>query len=378
MAGVKKASKRPKVMFLGLRGVGAVQGGVETHVTQLARHLPYDRKDIVVIGRAPYQPKDGAADPTLPRTVWLPAFRNQHAEAIVHSLLGVLYAAVKRPRVLHIHAIGPSVVTPLARLLGLKVVATHHGQDYQREKWGLMARLVLKFGERQAVRGANACIAISPVEAARLELDYARRVSFIPNGVPVLPRHAPGPTLARFGLTAGRYILNVARLVPEKRHLDLIDAFAQAATPDLRLVLVGGADHENDYVQAVKARAAEVPGVILAGKIMGDPLFELYSNAGLFALPSSHEGLPIVLLEAMEYGLPVLVADLPVYRELGVSEDAIAPVGATAQMARRIDAVFAAETPRRADWSSPLTAYRWPRIAQQTAQIYDRLTRREL
>ena len=45
---------------------------------------------------------------------------------------------------MHIHAIGPALLTPMARLLGMKVVFTHHGPDYDRNKWGTAAKTILK------------------------------------------------------------------------------------------------------------------------------------------------------------------------------------------------------------------------------------------
>lgn len=127
---------RPLIMIIGLRGMEGVQGGVETHVTQLVQHLPIPTDRIEVLGRAPYRPHEHAPDPALPSIRWLPTTRHPALEALIHSLIAVGYAAVRRPSIVHIHGIGPNLLTPLARLLGLRVVATHHGNDYDREKWG--------------------------------------------------------------------------------------------------------------------------------------------------------------------------------------------------------------------------------------------------
>lgn len=365
-----KGSSRPLVMFLGLRGVGGIQGGVETHVAELARHLPFPPERMEVLGRSPYRRADVPADPSLPITRWLPAPRQPALEALFHSVLGVFYAALRRPALLHIHGIGPGMVTPLARLLGLRVVATHHGKDYEREKWGPLARRMLRWGERQAVLRSNAVVCISPVCSAELRSSYHRDVAYVPNGVDLLRPVPPGATLARHGLAAGRYIVNVARIVPEKRQLDLIEAFQQAGLPDdVRLVLIGGADHEADYVREVRKAAAQDPRVVLAGHMAGAPLAELFSNAGLFVLPSTHEGLPIALLEAMSYGRALLLSDLPVYRAMGLPEDCLFPVGDTGELARRLGAAFA-PAPLPVDWSAALDAYRWDEVARRTAAVY--------
>ncbi len=367
-ATVRATKARPKVMFLGLRGIGTVQGGVEAHVTHLVRNLPYSRDEIVVIGREPYRPHDFDYDEHA-HVIWLPTLRNRHLEAVLHSLIGTVYAAVRRPGVLHIHGIGPSIVVPLARLFGLRVVTTHHGNDYDREKWGDFARSVLRFGERLAVKQANACISISPVVTQDLKARYGERVAYIPNGVTPRAPVAPGPGLSAFGLVPGRYIVNVARLVPEKRQLDLIGAFERAAIPDLKLVLVGDADHASGFARSVRTRAEANPDIVMTGFMSGDPLAEIFCNAGLFVLPSAHEGLPLVLLEAMSYSLPVLVSDLPVYSAIGVSERHQFPLGDIESLAAGLRDAFARPA-TAVDWSAMLKNYEWPTIAHRTDQVY--------
>lgn len=64
---------------------------------------------------------------------------------------------------MHVHAIGPGLVIPLLRVMGKKVVFTHHGPDYDRQKWGFVAKKILLLGERWAVRYANEVIVISEV-----------------------------------------------------------------------------------------------------------------------------------------------------------------------------------------------------------------------
>lgn len=363
---------RPLVMFVGLRGIGHVQGGIETHVTHLVRHLPLPVRDMEVVGRTPYRVIE-AHDPTLPAVRWLPTVRRQSVETVIHTLASVAYAAVRRPALLHIHGIGPNFVTPLARLLGLKVVATHHGADYNREKWDSLARRLLRWGEKQAVMRANACIAISPIDAEALRRRYGRDVAYIPNGVGTLPPAPPGATLAEHGLVPGRYIVNVARLVPEKRQLDLVEAFARADLPtDVRLLLIGGADHESAYVHRLRERAAEVPGIVMPGHVNGTPLAELFSNAGLFVLPSAHEGLPFALLEAMSYGRRLLLSNLPVYRAMGIPEACLFPVGDTRALTARLAAAFTEPT-ASVDWSVILADYRWAHVAERTAAVYARV-----
>ena len=107
----------------------------------------------------------------------------------------------------------------------------------------------------------------------------------------------------------------MARFVPEKGLHDLIEAF-RSLEGDYKLVIAGDADHETDYSRKLRQMAAEDDRIILTGYITGEPLNQVYTHACLFVLPSYHEGLPIALLEAMSYGLPVLVSDIPAHKEV--------------------------------------------------------------
>src|ERR1700730_15744852 len=147
-------------MVLGIRGIPSIQGGVETHAEQLYERLAQLGCDVEVLVRTPFVPPRHRSFGTIRlRRIWSP--RTSGYEALVHSLLGVLYAGVTRPDILHIHAIGPAAVTPIARLLGLRVVVTNHGPDYERDKWGEFARWVLRTGESFGMRYSHARIAIS-------------------------------------------------------------------------------------------------------------------------------------------------------------------------------------------------------------------------
>lgn len=367
------STDHPFVMMLGSRGCPDLQGGVERHIEELAPRLVALGCRVEVLGRAPY------LEPGAPR-VWrdvtitpLACPRRSSTEALVHTLVGVVYAARHRPDLVHIHAIGPALLVPLARLLGLRVVVTHHGFDYERAKWGRVARVVLKVGEQAGMRFASARIAVSEQVANVAARRFGVPVSAIPNGV--VPRSRPTTTGApdRFGLEPGRYVLLVARLVPEKRHLDLIKAFARAAPAGWHLVLVGGADHPTPYSRAVLDAAARTPQALATGSQSGLALVELIAHAGLFVLPSSHEGLPIALLEALAFGIPALASDIPANREIGLAPEHLFPVGDLDRLARLI--ARACAEGRNAAECDDLQARvardnDWDRIAARTLDLY--------
>lgn len=366
-----------KVMMLGLRGFPNVQGGVETHAEHLCPLLVGMGCEVEVIARSAYQPKQIGPywRGVKLSPIWAP--KSKGLEALVHTFFGVLYAAVKRPDILHIHAIGPAIMTPLARLLGLRVVVTHHGPDYNRQKWGVIARHILLLGEYMGMRFSNSRIVISKVIKDLVLQKHFMHTELICNGVMmpdtnILTIHAQ-EILSKFGLTSGKYVLLVGRLVPEKRHLDLINAFNQADLNGWQLVLVGASDHPDAYVQSLTHCVKSSPNVVMTGYLTGEPLKTLYTNAGLFVLPSSHEGLSISLLEALSYGLPVLASDIPANLELGLHNSQYFELGNIPELAQKL--IYNSINPVSHNMKSYLRhwvyyKYNWQGIASQTYKEY--------
>lgn len=362
-------------MVLGIRGIPNVEGGVETHAEHLYPRLARMGCDIEALVRAPFVPRGTTHFGQIRlRRIWSPV--TPGVEAFVHSLLGVLYAGVRRPDILHIHAVGPALVTPIARLLGLKVVVTHHGPDYDRDKWGPFARRVLRLGERLGMCFSHARIAISDVIAELIRANFGRDSELIPNGVDIPQLRPEVDHVRSFGLQPGRYFLQVGRMVPEKRHLDLIAAYRAAAPGDWKLAIAGRVG-DDAYSKAV-AEAAHAEGVVLTGFLRGAALSQIYTHAGAFVLPSSHEGLPIALLEALSYGLPVLASNIPANVAVGLGPECYFPLGDVASLAVGLQRVagqpmdpLAREARRQ--WVA--TRYDWDRIAEQTRSIYLRAAR---
>jgi glycosyltransferase involved in cell wall biosynthesis len=361
-----------RVAMLGIRGFPDVQGGAEKHVEKLACALTTLGCEVEAIVRRGYVPKTQKRWRGITFTrLWAP--RISGLEAFAHTLLGVLRAAVDRPDVLHLHAIGPAVFTPLARALGLRVIVTHHVLNYENEKWGPLARRVLRFGEWAGMRFANGRIAVSQDLATQMAGTYRVPVSAIPNGIDKPRVIDSTDTLQAFELASGRYALSVARIDEQKRQLDLIAAYARLNAPSWRLALVGGADYSTGYANAVAQAARNTPGVVMLGHQSGDALAELYSHAGIFVLPSSHEGQPIAVLEAASYGLPLILSDIAAHRELALPGARLIALGDVAGLADQLETFFGAPVAQRmaaAERDRALAKHDWLNIAQQTLAVY--------
>ncbi len=369
--------KKIRIAVIGTRGFPGVQGGVEAHCQELYPRLAASGCKVTIFARRGY------VDPDIKTwqgvkivPLWSP--RRKSLEAILHTLWGSLQIIGRRKQydVVHMHAIGPSLFVPLIRLAGLPVVVTNHGPDYNRHKWGYFAKKTLRLGEWAGTSFASAVICVSRHIQDSLKKDYGRTTFYIPNGVVIPQKVSAGDTLKQYNLKPGNYALTVGRLVPEKGFHDLVEAFSKIST-DWKLVIAGAADHEDEYSRTIKARAGENSNIVMTGFIKGMPLAEIFSNAGLFVLPSYHEGLPIVILEAMSYELPVLATNIPANLELVVDREFTFPPGDRAALTAKLiklmrppleNSKFALENKGRLE-----AEFNWERIATETYTVYKRV-----
>ncbi len=324
-----------KIAVLGTRGIPHIQGGVETHCQELYPRLVELGCDVTIFTRKPYI-QSGGLEYKGVKLKHLFTPKSKSLEAIVHTFLGVIHAYFLKPDILHIHAIGPSIMVPFAKLLGLKVIVTNHGPDYDRQKWGYMAKLVLRLGERFGTKTADKVIVISNTIKNILETKYNRNdCILIHNGVNIPKIATDSSYIESLGLQKKKYIIGVGRFVPEKGFHDLIEAYIKLDNKEYKLVLVGDADHETDYSRNLK-KLAKSNEITLTGFIQGEKLNEIFSHAQLFTMPSYHEGLPIALLEALSYNLDVLVSDIPANLEVELAKESYFRTGDIAMLCQQI------------------------------------------
>ena len=362
-----------KIVVTGTRGIPGIQGGIETHCEELYPLIADRQHEVIVVRRPGYSANRAVKVYRLVTIKDIGVVRNKYLEAFVHTFLAILYARRTGADIVHIHAVGPALFTPLARMLGLKVVVTHHGADYDREKWGGFAKWILRMGEKAGMRYANHVIVISEHIRRRIWQRYPsmKNITLVHNGVKAFSGTCGMEFIHGLGLTERNYVLAVGRLVKEKGFDRLVEAFGQLPASSLTLVIAGGADHEDSYALKLREKCGKVRNVCLAGFVKGDDLTELYAHARLFVLPSTHEGLPIALLEAMSCGVPVLASDIPANKEIGLPDECYFRSGDTDDLRKALEQRMAERQDGRVEYD--LSAYDWGYIALRTKSIYDSL-----
>lgn len=360
-----------KIVVTGTRGIPNIMGGVETHCEELFPRIAKRGFDVTVIRRTDYV-KDDLKEWKGVKLVNIDSPKKKSFEAIIHTFRAINEAKRLKADILHIHAIGPALLVPYAKMLGMKVVFTHHGPDYDRDKWGFAAKTMLKLGERMGCMFADEVIVISDVIRNLIKRKYNRtsHVHLIYNGVSQ-PEICDYPEYFKeLGIEKGKYILGMCRFVPEKNLHHLVEAFTKIKSrnkaENIKLVLAGDTDFEDDYSRSLREMARK-NGVVLTGFIKGKKLHSLLANCLCYCLPSSHEGLPIALLEAMSYGVKVIVSDIPANKEVGLPESDYFPVGNVDALTEKLKTVVN-QPLQHIDYD--MKKYDWEKIADQVRDVY--------
>ena len=312
----KAKSKQVKIAMLGHKRVPSREGGVEIVVCELATRMADKGHRVTCYNRKGHHIGGAAFDEDIKKeyrgvrlkSVW--TLDKKGLAAMTASFSAAVRAAFGRYDVVHFHAEGPCAMLWLPKLFGKKCIATIHGLDHQRAKWGKFASWYIRTGEKCAVRFANEIIVLSENVQDYFKTTYNRETVFIPNGVSPAEKAAAEEITELYGVHKEEYILFLGRLVPEKGVKYLIEAYKGLQT-DKKLVIAGGASDTGEYMQELNALSADDPNIIFTGFIQGRVLEELYSNAYVYVLPSDLEGMPLSLLEAMSYGNCCVTSDIP-------------------------------------------------------------------
>lgn len=355
-----------KICVFGTRGFPGIQGGVEKHCEKLYQAMP-STFDIVVYRRKSYvSSKSASLVGDNIRFIDISSTRIKGFETFFHSFIAALRCCfVERPDVVHVHNIGPGLFIPLLKLFRLRVVLTYHSPNYEHDKWGKTAKNILKLGEKLSLKFADKIIFVNQFQRNKLGIAVADKSVYLPNGVDLPSKSGQTDYLSSLSLVPQKYVLAVGRITQEKGFDYLIDAFLSLNFPDYKLVIAGSMDHKQDYAKKLHEQG-DKDNIVFPGYVDGERLNQLYTYAALFVLPSYNEGFPLVLLEAMSYGLPVLVSDIPANRQVKLREDNYFKVGDKSDLSEHISAFLK----DKGTTSYDLSLYDWEAVAGHVIALY--------
>lgn len=307
--------KQLNIAMLGHKRIPSREGGIEIVVEELATRMVNLGNKVTCYNREGHHVSGKEFDNgqlTDYKGVKLKSvftINKKGLAAMTASVTGAVCAAFGKYDVVHFHAEGPCAMLWLPKLFGKRCIATIHGLDHQRAKWGKLASTYIMLGEKCAVKHADEIIVLSESVQNYFMKTYGRKTRFIPNGVNRPQIREADIIKQKYGLEKDDYILFLGRLVPEKGLSYLIEAFKNVKT-NKRLVIAGGSSDTYEFANELKSMSKSDKRIIFTGFIQGKELDELYSNAYVYVLPSDLEGMPLSLLEAMSYGNCCLVSDI--------------------------------------------------------------------
>ena len=368
-----------KIAMIGHKRIPSREGGIEIVVEEISVRLAarghtvhaYNRKGNYVHGSE--NNYKGIKEYKGVKIIHIPTVTVKGLDALVYSFFAVARALFGKYDVIHFHAEGPGVMILFTRLFKIRSVATVHGLDWQRAKWGTLARKYIIYGEKVIAKKADEIIVLSSNNQKYFLDKYSRNTNFIPNGVNKPNIRKASLITEKYGLQGQDYILFLSRLVPEKGLDYLIDAFKQIQT-DVKLVIAGGSSHSSDYEVKIKNKAANDTRIIFTGFIQGELLDELFSNCMAYILPSDVEGMPLSLLEAMSYGCTCIVSDIPEITEVVGDYAIIFKKSDTVDLQKKIECILNgglnAYTPNETSYFI-LKKYNWDKAVDRHLMIYN-------
>lgn len=308
---MKTEKKAPlKIAMLGHKTVPAMdssRGGIEVVVEELAPRLVEMGCEVTCYNRTGCD-NGGLSEYKGIKLKPVPTFKRKGLAAMTSSFFATVKATFGGYDVIHFHAEGPCFWMWIPRLFRRRCVATIHGIDHMRQKWGSgVGSKYIKHGEKMAVKYASEIIVLSKGVQEYFGKTYKRKTVFIPNGVSRPQVREAKEITKRFGLKKDEYILFLGRIVPEKGLKYLVEAYSAMQT-DKKLVIAGGSSGTDEFTVELKKMAGE--NVIFTGFVTGRLREELYSNVYVYVLPSDLEGMPLSLLEAMSYGNCCVTSDI--------------------------------------------------------------------
>ena len=369
-----------KIALLGHKRIPSREGGVEVVVEELASRMAALGYDVTCYNRTGKHALDKKE-----KIVHLNEYKGiklkktltldfKGLAAVTSSFFATISILFSNADVVHYHAEGPCAWIWIIKLFSRKkIIATIHGLDWQRAKWGGFAAKFIKFGEKMAVKYADHIIVLSKNVQKYFKQVYKRDTVFIPNGVNKPEIIKADIIYKKYGIKKDDYILFLGRIVPEKGVHYLIGAFNNLKT-DKKLVIAGGASDTDLYYSKLKEQSKKNKNIIFTDFVCGKELEELYSNAYIYCLPSDLEGMPLSLLEAMSYKNCCLTSDIAecaeVLEDKGITFKKGNENHLTKVLKDLCDNKNKVNIYKRNAQSFALKKYNWDDIVKQTLELY--------
>jgi len=365
------------IAVIGIRGLPANYGGLETCADEVTRRWVEAGHEVrVYCRRNRYQQRPSSYNGV--DLVYTPSIDSKSLDTVSHTLFSIVHLLFTGWRFRHVHLYntGNSIFMPLLKLFGKKVVLSGDGIEWRREKWGRVAKLVHRVGERFAVWFADSIV----VDNAEVGKYYRERfgistdlIAYGANDIEPDTEHS-AQLLERHELTARAYYLFVGRLAPEKGVHNLIEAYRSLNT-EWPLVIIGDDPSGGDYRDQLFAQQSS--RIRFLGFVYNEDYEQLLVNAYMYVSASELEGTSPSLVSAMGAEVCALVNGIEENVATARGAAALYRKNATDDLARLWQALI--DDPERVARTAAegkacvARYYRWEAIAEQYLDVFRRV-----
>lgn len=359
------------VAIIGTRGYPSYYGGFETAVRKLAPHLADGGWNVTVYGRHGSIRDSDVQRDTRVASVVTSGFEKKSLSTLSYGLTAVLHALRHKPDVALVMNVANGFWLPLLALRGIPTIVNVDGIEWERAKWGPIARMVFKAGARMVALFGTELIADAQEIQRRWRTEFGRETVFIPYGGDVPARLPTEP-----GLESGTYILAVARFVPENTMSEFFEAVESLAV-DHDVVIVGSTGYGGELDDKASDLQQRFPNVRWLGHISDDArLLSLWQHAGAYFHGHSVGGTNPALVQAMACGVPIVARDTVYNREV-LGDTALFVPPESESIAATIEALL--QCPPSADETAAIVGrarkfYSW----QEVCERYEATLRNQL
>lgn len=358
-----------RVAVIGTVGVPANYGGFEALVENIISYNE-DADFTVFCSARSYSHKlksyKGA------RLVYVPFLNANGAQSIPYDIVSMLMCVGRGYDTVLVLGVSGCIFLPVFRLLFRgRIVVNIDGLEHKRDKWGKAARWFLRTSEAVAVRCADVVVSDNKGIYDYVVETYGKQSELIAYGGDQALRNVAqdmvAETLRKYDLTDKQYAITVCRIEPENNCHVILDAFAGS---DKQLVFVGNWGR-SAYGVELKNKYSHYDNIHILPPIYDlDVLYVLRSNARWYIHGHSAGGTNPSLVEAMQFGIPIIAFDV-VYNR-ATTENQTLYFSDAQTLKHQILATSESELTAVATAMKEIAErrYRWEIVAKQYAELY--------
>jgi len=358
------------VAIIGTRGIPASYSGFETSVQETATRFVQNNIKTTVFCRKNHYHEYPAAFNDV-NLIYISSIKSKHLDTITNTLFSVVHLFLNRYDIIVVYGVGNAVYIPLLRLIGYPVIAVVDGADWDRQKWGNIAKWFLRISRWFAVKFSNFYVVDNEYLAQNYQTLFNKAPIYIPYGAN-LEFSNKIEMLSKFNVIKNKYVIFVGRFVKEKGIDFLINNYCQVDT-DIKLVLVGDNDLDIEYVNYLKSLAND--NVIFTGFLYGAEYETLLHNALFYVSCSFLEGTSPSLLSAMSLNGFALVSDIIENKEVLKSSCSTFKVGNSNDFIERLKYYLSnseiIEKERANTKNIVQNYYTWDKITDQYIKLFN-------